>query len=469
MRLWPEIFLALLLIGILVSRPVSVQADSKEVSQAGDAGSYSWISNLNNTLDNSSHYHNYSEIVEIAELLNSTYPTITNVFSIGKSWENRSIYCVELTNKEDKTPKPQVLFVGLHHARERISAEIPLYFVTLIASNYQTNADIRLLLDHSDIYVIPALNVDGLDLQTMNQWQRKNAHNYGSENITTPHDVDGDGQVEEYVARFGNVSTWYEGTSPDQGTYQVGVDLNRNYGYQWDSWHYGAILDPGSEVYRGPAPFSEPETQAMRDFALEHNFTYAISFHSGAQCVYYPWAYTINPSPDDELFKEVAGNLSKVAGGVPFIQGGKSDPASGEWGDWMYSNRSVYSFTCETFVNNSAWQYKLLEGTEQIPELTSYSGVMGAYNPSPGNMEKVIKKWLPVFPYIANVSLSYTPPSKPSPPLPPPPLDQFMATVSTPQVYPGLMVILALVLTTMKVGIRKKHGFRYHNKIAFLT
>jgi hypothetical protein len=459
LRFWPEIFLSLLLIGVFASRPIPVQANNKTGLQADSTNPYFWISDLNNTIGNWKHYHNYSEIVNTARLLNFTYPNIVNVFSIGQSWQNRSIYCIELTNKGDEVQKPQVLFVGLHHARERISAEIPFYFATLIASNYETNSEVKALLDQCDIFVIPALNVDGLELETTNQWQRKNVHNYGGLNITTPHDVDGDGQVEEYVALNGNVSTWYEGTSQDQRTYQIGVDLNRNYGYQWDSWHYGDILSSGSDIYRGPAPFSEPETQAIRDLALKHNFKYAVSFHSGNECIYYPWAYTVNPTPDDGLFKEVAGNLSKLTGpGVPALQGGKSDPASGEWGDWMYSNRSVYAFTCETFTNMSAWQRKLLRGTEQLPELISYSGVFGYYNPSPSNIERTIRKWLPVFPYIATQALSYTPPTKPAPP-PPPPLDQYITIVMTPQLYPSLMAMLAVILTTIRIGTRRKHEF----------
>lgn len=45
-----------------------------------------------------------------------------------------------------------------------------------------------------------------------------------------------------------------------------GVDLNRNYGYKWGLDNEGSNPDPCSQSYRGKAPFSEPETQAMRNW-----------------------------------------------------------------------------------------------------------------------------------------------------------------------------------------------------------
>ncbi len=45
-----------------------------------------------------------------------------------------------------------------------------------------------------------------------------------------------------------------------------GVDPNRNWGHRWGG--EGASTSPCAETYRGPRPFSEPETAAIRDFIL---------------------------------------------------------------------------------------------------------------------------------------------------------------------------------------------------------
>jgi hypothetical protein len=53
---------------------------------------------------------------------------------------------------------------------------------------------------------------------------------------------------------------------------QRGIDLNRNYGYEWGADNSGSSPNPCSSTFRGDSAFSEPETQAVRDFILATNF-----------------------------------------------------------------------------------------------------------------------------------------------------------------------------------------------------
>lgn len=55
-----------------------------------------------------------------------------------------------------------------------------------------------------------------------------------------------------------------------------GVNLNRNFGYTWEA----GPSDPAHAQYRGAAPFSEPETQIVRDKVLEIKPVGYISCHS---------------------------------------------------------------------------------------------------------------------------------------------------------------------------------------------
>ena len=343
-------------------------------------------------------YHNYSEIVETLLYLNSTYPNIVDLFSIGKSWENRDIYCIRLTNESLTDLKPKVFFVGYHHAREPISAELQLYFVVHAATGYGVNAAITRMLDFSEIYVIVALNVDGFDAVEVNEWQRKNVHPYDDDgdgllDEDPPDDDDGDGFIEIKPGGIEGIDD--DGDDLLNEDWVGGVDLNRNYGYQWGATGASGSPYPRDEDYRGPTPFSEPETQVIRDLALQHTFKYAISFHSGMEGIGYPWCYTATPTPDGELFREVAGNLSDLVN-APFTQGGVLQRNSGTWADWMYGNRSTFALTCEIFTNESAWQF---EGEWR-------KGVFQFYNPEPAQIETVILRWLPVFTYIANRTIS---------------------------------------------------------------
>lgn len=354
------------------------------------------------------HYHNYSEIVNTLVYLNDTYPDIVDLFSIGKSWENRTIYCIKLTNESIAGPKPKLFFVGYHHAREPISAELPLYFVVDAAASFGTNVTITHMLNGSEIYIVVALNVDGLELIKKNDWQRKNAHPYdddgdGRLDEDPPDDENGDGQIQDLIQWTGSYWTFvrWEGIDDDaDGLFNEdwvgGVDLNRNYGYQWNATCDSGSPYPSAEDYRGPAPFSEPETQAIRDFALQHDFGYAVSFHSGAEVILCPWGYVNTPTPHDSLFKEVAADLSALVG-APYEQSAQMYTTSGVWDDWMYGNRSSFALTCEVYVNNSAWQY------QPGPYQDSYweGGILQAFNPDPSQIENVVKRWMPVF---ANVT-----------------------------------------------------------------
>ena len=71
---------------------------------------------------------------------------------------------------------------------------------------------------------------------------------------------------------------------------QMGVDLNRNFGYQWGV--SGVEWDPCSCIYPGLEPFSEPESRAVRDFILGHlagRVKVFLDVHSYGQWFLYPW------------------------------------------------------------------------------------------------------------------------------------------------------------------------------------
>ena len=59
-----------------------------------------------------------------------------------------------------------------------------------------------------------------------------------------------------------------------------GTDLNRNYGFKWGYPNYATTQNPYSDTYRGPSPFSERETIAIKNLAEANNFVFSISYHS---------------------------------------------------------------------------------------------------------------------------------------------------------------------------------------------
>ena len=375
--------------------PALMDAQSAQITISGMSIEWDW-------------YHNYTEIVNTLFEMNSTYPEIVDVFSIGKSWQNRDIYCIRLTNETNTYPKPKVFFVGYHHAREPITAELTLYFAVEAVSNYGANSTITRMLDYSEIYIVVALNVDGFGLFEANDWQRKNAR---------PTDEDSDGLVDEdppededqdgFVGQLIDIKdpqnpkfVRWEGIDNDgDGRYAEdwigGVDLNRNYDAQWQ----GGNANPRSETYKGPAPFSEPETQAIRKLVLEHNFTYAISFHSGTEVILYPWGYTHVSPPDKTEFIEIAEDLSSITGGTLYESASDLYISYGLWDDWLYDTRDVFAFTCEIFYNDT-WEGATKPGP--YPNTVWEGGLKYWFNPFPSGIESTVLRWLPVFYYITD-------------------------------------------------------------------
>jgi hypothetical protein len=354
-------------------------------------------------------------MVTILLALNQTYPNIVDVFSIGKSWQNRDIYCVRLTNESDPIPKPQVLFTSYHHAREQITEELALYFVVYAATNYGSNATITELVNKSELYVVVAINVDGIYLFEVNDWQRKNAHpiNDDSDGLVDedpPEDEDGDSFIEQLAnvtdPEYPEFIRW-EGIDDDgDGKYAEdwvgGVDLNRNYEYEWE---HGAT-STGSEIYKGPSPFSEPETQAIRDLVQQHSFKYAIDFHSGTELILYPWGATRNPPPDEAKFIEISQDLSDITGGTEYMQSSYMYYAYGIFPDWMYGVAGVPALTCEIFAGN----WSGVEDPGPYPNTTWFGGLRYLFNPFPEDIETVVLRWLPALFYITDraVTESYT-------------------------------------------------------------
>jgi carboxypeptidase T len=259
-------------------------------------------------------YHTYAEIESELQALANNHPAISRVTSIGKSLDQRELWAIKISdNVNQDEEEPVVVFLGAHHAREWISVDVPFLIAKYLVENYTTDPSIAQLVNGSEIWIVPMVNPDGHQYSVMTDrlW-RKNRRN------------NGDGSF--------------------------GVDLNRNYGYQWGG--LGSSGDTFSEIYRGPAPFSEPETQALRTFLEQQAPKALISYHSYSQLVLYPWGYTNSPAPHKALLDSLAVAMAhkiRSVHGVNYTPGQSSTLylASGDTTDWLYALLGTPSYTIE--------------------------------------------------------------------------------------------------------------------------
>ncbi len=265
-------------------------------------------------------YRTYTDVVNVLNGLESTYPTLAEVSVIGQSLEGRDIPVIKISdNVGTDESEPEVLIMGCHHARELMSVEQPLKFAEHLLNSYGSDADVTSMVDGREIWIAPCINPDG--------------YVYVENNHS------------------GDWWTWWRKNRRDNGDGTFGVDLNRNYGYQWGLDDVGSSGNTGSNVYRGTGPFSEPETQAVRDFVNSRQFVIWFSYHSYGNLLLYPWGYYPGYTTDHAIFKEMGERMTaangylagNVATGAIYLVNGEAD----DWGWGDASHAPVYAFTPE--------------------------------------------------------------------------------------------------------------------------
>lgn len=234
-------------------------------------------------------YYSFAQMVAAMDALVTAYPAIVSKTSLGLSHEGRNIWCIKISDNvaTDDATEPDLLYMGLQHAREAITGASMIFFMQYLAEQYASNSKVSALINNREIYIIPCLNPDGWEFNrttatgTVNAiggGQRKNRRNIGTDAIGT--------------------GTTYHANS------QKGVDLNRNWGVDWGNCNapiQGSMtscgLDgtPTSELsqgtYYGTAAFSEPETQAVRTLVTAPGKNFVVGFDQHAFGPYYSLPY----------------------------------------------------------------------------------------------------------------------------------------------------------------------------------
>lgn len=290
-----------------------------------------WPQPVNFSLGSCGGFSTVDQMIEQIDLMRSLYPSLISVkqalSDTISTIEGRTVYYVRISDNPDvNEPEPEVLYTGMHHAREPIGMQHLLYYMWYLLENYETDPSIKGLVDSTEMYFVPIFNVDGyIKNITSNpsgggMW-RKNRR------------INGDGSF--------------------------GIDINRNYGYKWGFDDSGSSPIPGSDLYRGTAPFSEPETRMMKYFCEDHSFRIALNYHSYSNLFLYAWGWSPLPSPDDDVFNAYANLMTKEN---KYTYGPACTtiyPTNGGSDDWMYGEKttkpSILAYTPEIGSNSDGF------------------------------------------------------------------------------------------------------------------
>ncbi|MCD6332981.1 MAG: DUF2817 domain-containing protein [Bacteroidales bacterium] len=246
-------------------------------------------------------YHDYQatidELIEIAD----NHPDITRLDTIGHSVLGRAICSLKISdNPDEDEDEPPILIIGCHHGNEILSVEATLYQINYLVENYGTNPEVTNWIDHMEIWYVPLLNPDGREAM--------------------------------------------------RRTNENGIDLNRNYGFE-----FTAVGN------HGPVPFSEPETQAIRDLVSQYPPILSLTYHTSGRYVLYSWTHTDEAAPDSAamiyLGNLIGESLTFPAGGTTghytLRQGGRWYFTAGEYCDYMYATYNTLAFTIEMWTSQS--------------------------------------------------------------------------------------------------------------------
>ena len=266
-----------------------------------------------------------NEAINQMDTLFTLYPEfVSQKDSIGTSIEGRIIWAFKLSdNPSINENEPEVLFTGLTHAREPLSMMNLFYFANWLCENYNSDLIANYLLDNREMWFIPIINPDG----------------YAYNESISP---DGGGMHRKNRRINPSNSNCNSGT-------QQGVDLNRNYGYNWGTNNSGSSGNPCSAVYRGTSAFSEPETDAVRNFILSREFINVLHYHSYSNLLIHSWGDGNYPvEPDLTTLREIGTEMTRFNGylvgtGIETVGYG----VNGDAVDWSYGAADLISYTPE--------------------------------------------------------------------------------------------------------------------------
>mgnify|MGYP002346655888 CR=1 FL=1 len=275
-------------------------------------------------------YYKYNEMLQELDRMSTLYPNLISVKSpihTFLTWENRPIYQIKISNNPNTDDgDPMVLYSAIHHAREPMSMSQLIFYMWYLLENYNTNPEVKYLVDNTQMIFVPCLNPDGY---IYNETQDPNGGGMHRKN-----------------------------RNPNIGSLNVGVDLNRNYGYGWGTT--GISSDPDNDTYPGITAFSEPESQAMRWLVQNNPIRAALNAHTYGNMLLFPLGTLDNEFAAHHVyFQEISNHMTQY-NHYNATKSSNLYPASGDSDDYMYmsdngilSKDTVFAMTPE--IGSSFW------------------------------------------------------------------------------------------------------------------
>ena len=263
------------------------------------------------------------------QALAEAYPAFANLNLIGFSGtEQLPIYALEIGGK---AAARNVLILGQHHGDEVLGAELAVAWAEALVLNSLKDEDWARLRDQFRFWIVPTLNPEAFRVVTEGLYRDKRKNN---------RDTDGNGKLDLRTD---------------------GVDLNRNYPVFWDE---APVFLPTHQNYKGSAPASEEELQAIIRLAQKQRFELAILYHSSSsgaysEKIFLPWLDPGNARHAEryatlrELAENYAGQLPRDYGRGRYSVGSEPGSKVGNARNYFFHIQECGAFLVELGGINS--------------------------------------------------------------------------------------------------------------------
>jgi carboxypeptidase T len=283
------------------------------------------------------YFHTYAEMKAEIDDAVAAHPGIAQRFSMGTSYEGRQIWGIKISdNAATDENEPEVFINAQIHANERSTGELALYLIDQLVNGYGTDSRITDIVNSREIWIVPMVNPDGA----------------------------------EYDMSDGVFRQWRKNRQPIPGSAEIGIDLNRQFGFKWNCCG-GGSNNPAAPKYRGPEPWYAPETRAYRDFVLsrvvggKQQISTILSLHSHGRLVLWPYGYTKKDHPatmhydDWRAFVALGHQLAALNGYRP-QQDSDLYIVDGDQDDWAYHDQRIFAFAFELAAGKPESSYPTL-------------------------------------------------------------------------------------------------------------
>ena len=284
-----------------------------------------------------------------------------------KTYEGRTVEGIEITENagERRDGKPVFVMLGVHHAREWPSGEHAIEWAYELIKGYKSDdARIKRLLRSTRTIIVPIVNPDGFN--TSREAGELLGAGGGRGGNDTLNIATSPNEYRRKNCRLLSDAASGSCLQASVGLREPGVDPNRNYGGFWGG--PGAGTDPLAQDYRGPAPFSEPESENIRQLISGRQVVTMITNHTFSDLVLRPPGIAAQGDPFDETVYKALGDAMAAQNGYTSQKGFELYDTTGTTEDWSYFATGGLGFTFEIGCNTE-------------PALPIDSGCVGNFHP----------------------------------------------------------------------------------------